>query len=390
MMHRLLHLFLASTLICSSQTVGQPLPAWEDGQLDIHHIHTGRGDSAILLLPDGTSLLIDAGDGAPQEPWRTTPAAPDASRPAGEWIARYVQRVSPTNKIDYALFTHFHADHVDGFRDLADSIEIGTVLDRGWPSYDAVLPPRAERVESYVDEVRRTAQSGDLRAERFEPGRKDQITLLRQPETYPSFEVRNLAANGVVWTGSGDSVEDRLPNLDTLAKDDWPHENLLSAAMRLSYGEFDYYSGGDLEGVPNPGYPAWQDLEAPVAAAAGAVDVATLNHHGYRDATTEAFVRALQARLWIVQVWHVSHPGWSVLDRLHSERLYPGPRDVLATAVMPANRQMIGPLAERHLSDAGHIVIRVAPGGAEYHAIIVDDSTESMTVRAIHGPFRSR
>jgi hypothetical protein len=41
---------LFTTLVFSfskvwSQAVTQPLPAWQEGQLDIHHINTGRGNA---------------------------------------------------------------------------------------------------------------------------------------------------------------------------------------------------------------------------------------------------------------------------------------------------------------------------------------------------------
>ncbi len=42
--------------------IAQKLPDWEEGMMDIHHINTGRGDAAFLILPDGTTFLIDAGD----------------------------------------------------------------------------------------------------------------------------------------------------------------------------------------------------------------------------------------------------------------------------------------------------------------------------------------
>ena len=39
------------------------------GTLDIHHISTGRGNATFFVLPDGTTLLVDAGaagDGLPE------------------------------------------------------------------------------------------------------------------------------------------------------------------------------------------------------------------------------------------------------------------------------------------------------------------------------------
>ena len=69
------------------------------------------------------------------------------------------------------------------------------------------------------------------------------------------------------------------------------------------------------------------DVETAVAQVAGPVSVAALNHHGYFDADGEAFVRAMRARVWVLQSWHASHPALATLDRLYSPILYSGPRD---------------------------------------------------------------
>ena len=36
------------------------LPPWQEGCLDIHLINTGKGESTFYILPDGTTMLIDA------------------------------------------------------------------------------------------------------------------------------------------------------------------------------------------------------------------------------------------------------------------------------------------------------------------------------------------
>ena len=41
---------------------GRTLPAWSEGYLDIHTISTGRGECLLLILPDGTSIVVDAGE----------------------------------------------------------------------------------------------------------------------------------------------------------------------------------------------------------------------------------------------------------------------------------------------------------------------------------------
>src|SRR3984957_18753104 len=110
---------LAVSLLCVASTssawaqsegeIGVPLPAWTPGMLDIPQIATGRGNAALFVLPDGTTLLVDtgaAGDGIPE-----TDPHPDASRSPGSWIVRYLRRHGVTG-LDYALITHFHADHM--------------------------------------------------------------------------------------------------------------------------------------------------------------------------------------------------------------------------------------------------------------------------------------
>lgn len=92
---------------------------------------------------------------------------------------------------------------------------------------------------------------------------------------------------------------------------DYATENQSILGIRVSYGA---YTGGDIPGMVRPGYPAWQDIETPVAQAVGAVEVAAVNHHGNRDSTNAFFVSALQPRLWILQVWSSDHPGHDVLD----------------------------------------------------------------------------
>ena len=43
----------------------QQFPAWQEGEMEIHHIYTGRGESNFMIFPDGTSLLVDVGDWDP-------------------------------------------------------------------------------------------------------------------------------------------------------------------------------------------------------------------------------------------------------------------------------------------------------------------------------------
>jgi beta-lactamase superfamily II metal-dependent hydrolase len=366
---------------------GEPFPRWTPGTLDIHQINTCRGNAAFLMLPDGTTMVVDAGNGGNLPP-RGTPPKPDASRPPAEWIARYVRAMGAA-QIDYGYLTHFHDDHLGAMVALARQVPIRTMVDRAWPNYDYPATDHNEFKNTGFAEYRAFLDSGSTRAARFQPGRNDQIVLTREQAKYPEFQVRNIAANGEVWTGAGAVTRRHFPPLDTMARSEWPTENMCSQAIRLSYGSFDFYTGGDMPGTPRPGYPAWHDVETPVAAAVGPVEVAVVNHHGNRDSTNAAFVSTLRPRLWIIPVWSSDHPGHDVLDRMYSARLYPGLRDVLATNMIEANRIVIGPLLDRLASAQGHIVVRVAPGGGSYRVMILDDSAETYRVIKALGPFVS-
>src|SRR5580692_10858603 len=95
---------------------GDMLPAWVPGTLDIHQIVTGRGNAAFMMFPDGTTLLLDAGDAGDTEYDRLHPSdadqRPDSSRTPAQWITRYIRHMAgPDARLDYAVITHFHPDH---------------------------------------------------------------------------------------------------------------------------------------------------------------------------------------------------------------------------------------------------------------------------------------
>ena len=222
-----------------AQTVGEPLPAWTPGVLDIHQISTGRGNAALLVFPDGTSLLVDAGDGNPEPPTGAN-RVPDGTRSAGEWIARYARRMlshQADPAIDYGLVTHFHGDHMGslgpatpaepdgayqltGFTAVASHTPIRTMLDRGWPDYAYPRPlgnPMMDNYRAFLD-TERTRRG--MTVERVEPGRANQIVLRHDPDRYPNFTVRNVATNGEVWTGAGDGTRHHFPALADIPPED--------------------------------------------------------------------------------------------------------------------------------------------------------------------------
>lgn len=419
-MTRMKNTFLALALLAGSAAahaqaiapeVGKPLPAWSKGELDIHHINTGRGDALFFVLPDGTTMMEDFSGKTVEKPPFSLPTKPDASRPPGEWVARYVQRTLPTGAkgIDYAVISHFHGDHMgaiakdsplakngayqlSGITEFTEHLPIAKVLDRGWPDYAYPAPLDNPTVANYRKFLAWQVANSKLQVERFAPGRNDQIALLHDAGKYPTFEIRNLYSNGILWSGAGTTTRNLFPPLSGIGKDDYPIENNLSNVFVIHYGKFDYFSGGDLsnnDAETNSTPPAWTDVEAAVGRAAGPVDAMKANHHGSWDANSVAFLAALQPRVVVVTARGEGHPAVNTWKHLSSTKVWPGARDIFITNVGPATAQTSYGILDDAKSSQGHVVIRVAPGGGSYRVFVLDDSDERMRIKAVFGPYRS-
>ena len=388
--------------------VGRPLRPWRRGGLDIHHIATGRGDAALVIGPDGTSLMIDAGASATPPP-ASLDIRPGPERRAGEWISRYARRhltATGEARLDAFLVSHLHPDHVgdvgpdtppapsgayklSGVSDVAAALPIDLLVDRDYPDYAFPKPWDAPFARNYVAFVHERVRAGG-RVERFQVGAADQFGLRRNPAAFPTFEIRNLAANGEVWTGRGTETHRLFPPVEDLPAADLPDENACSTAIRVRYGAFAYFAAGDLTSNTFDGALPWRDVETPAARVAGSVDVAVAAHHGMFDATGADVVRALRPRAWIVQGWHAAHPSTDALERMLSQRLYAGPRDVFATGLSPANELAHKWLTDRLAARGGHVVVRVAPGGESYRVVVTDNRDEADRVLSISGPWPSQ
>ena len=85
--------------------------------LQVYFIDVDGGQSTLFVTPEGKSLLIDTG-------WAGNNGL-DAGR-----IAAAAKDAGVT-KIDYLLFTHYHADHIGGLPELLARMPVGTFIDHG-------------------------------------------------------------------------------------------------------------------------------------------------------------------------------------------------------------------------------------------------------------------
>ena len=93
-----------------------------DGNLRVDFLDVGQGDSALVTMPDGTTLLVDSG-GRP-----SFPVASDSARRIGETVVSEYLWWRGLSEIDYAVATHADADHIEGFSDVLRNFPVKAVL----------------------------------------------------------------------------------------------------------------------------------------------------------------------------------------------------------------------------------------------------------------------
>ncbi len=111
--------FAALLFVCSCEAQPQPtntpavtsmstdLPSEND--LKVHFINVGQGDSSFIEFPDGSTMLIDAGE-----------------REYGSVVLSYIRSLG-YDHIDYLVATHPHSDHIGGMHEVVEGTNIGAV-----------------------------------------------------------------------------------------------------------------------------------------------------------------------------------------------------------------------------------------------------------------------
>jgi hypothetical protein len=282
-------------------------------------------------------------------------------------------------------------------------------MDRGWPDYEYPFDMRTkasnyDAVSNYVTAVKWHVAEKGLVAERFKAGSRDQIVMKHKPSDYPGFVVQNIAVNGEIWNGGASTdatatfpplSEIQVANPKSVGNaDNCPEENHCTCVLKVSYGSFDFFEGGDAQYDGMSSFP-WKDMETPVALVTGPVDVMKADHHGVTNTNGYGYVaknghvceamKYLNPRCWIVNSWTDGHPRQPVYEGVCS--YVPG-ADVFITnscSAMTSYKNW-----NRVKSSDGHIVVRVEKGGAHYSIYTLTDSDGKKTIKHIAGPYSSR
>lgn len=397
-------LFSGCVSVPCPDEVGAVYPGWAPGELDLHFIHTGRGENAFYLLPDGTTVVNDCGDyyytkDLDRVPWE--PKGMDHLLGA-EIVARYIRRLTDAKRLDYALVSHWHSDHtgepslgsrttadgrkVCGLALLGEEFEFGRFYDHQFPfvgKYAGSIDREGlEMIEAWL-------KAKNVPREPFKVGALNQIKLQHDPagRYADSFSIRNICANAVCWTGKGEENFDYgAVHAKATGKELIPNQNALSMGFVIEYGKFRFWTGGDvstkLKGADGKDFN-WEEV---VGKAVGKVNVCKTNHHAWKDAMSKEFVAAVQAQAYISCVWCQRHILDDNMPFISSRALYPGERRVYPTHVpwWPRREWPKADWWKDVIPKGGHIVVKVAPGGRSYKIYVLDSETESLRINSVY------
>ncbi|MCF0174567.1 MAG: hypothetical protein HUJ95_04420 [Bacteroidales bacterium] len=363
--------------------VGKPLPQWKAGYLDIHAINSGRGECTLVIMPDGTTMMIDAGEYCDKQKDYVKRKPSKEVRPYKVYVdyARHFLPAVCCDSLDYFLLTHYHMDHIGhnekafstdpdggykltGVTAVYSELPFRHLVDRSYPDYSEAInaPGTDDDFDFYKDFVKYSTENRGLVAEKFELGSTSQFGA-KYDTTYNCI-VSNLAANGAVWTGEKAIQTEKC------------RENGLSCGIRIDYGRFGYWTSGDLNHTP---------AVKLTSKYVGKVDAMKCLHHMSNTKQVLSEAKKLKPKVIVTQNFYVrkDQPNQEIIEALAPKY------DLFFTNIDKSLVNDNPELYEQCKSLEGHIVIRVFPGGKRFFVYVLDDVKPGYRVKAIYGPYNS-
>ncbi|MGI8734117.1 MAG: ComEC/Rec2 family competence protein [Pyrinomonadaceae bacterium] len=254
-----------------------------DGKLRIDFLDVGQGDAALVTMPDGTTLLVDAGG---QQKFSAKKPEVDEEkfakdvRGVGEAVVSEYLWWRGLDHVDYLLATHADADHIGGLNDVARNFQVRSALVARTPAND---PEYAEFAATLNDQG-------------------IPVTLIGADD---QLEFGKTKAR-VLWPPPSRSVQAQSFNDDSIV-------------LRLELGKLSILLLGDIE---SDGEAALlEGLKRNHLESELRVEVVKVAHHGSRTSSIESFVDAARPKLAVISVGRDSmfgHPHAPVVERWRS------------------------------------------------------------------------
>lgn len=287
-----------------------------DGELQVHIMDVGQGDSILILFPDGKDMLIDCANYNNASAYRTETLA-------------YIDKYVTDGQLDYLMLTHCDGDHVYFMDEVLEKYDVDTVFmpnvlaepsgtqssDRLQAEIDAL---DQNKVGMFTDE---DTVDSNAYAEFF-------IAALSEPECEIVLNVDpDEDTNSIVITdgtklsdGTYDGATYMLtfycPTEEYYATTDLSsaeEKNAISPIGILEYNDVRIVLTGDSNEINEPTF---------VDRIGGSLDcdVLKVGHHGSETSSTEEFLDAINCEYAVISCNAdgntFSHPRQVTLDRL--------------------------------------------------------------------------
>ena len=233
--------------------------------LQVYFIDVDGGQSTLFVTPAGKSLLIDTG-------W-----AGNNGLDAGRIVA--AANDAGVTRIDYLLFTHYHADHIGGLSELLARMPVGTFIDHG---PDSPTDPTTKKAYPAYQALLANGHYGHI-----------------TPKPGDALPIPGIKA--VVISSNGELLNHALPGAgqpnayckDSESRKEDQTDNARSLGTLFTFGKTTILDLGDLT------WDKEMQLMCP-ANRVGKVDILVVSHHGLFQSSSPALVDAIAPRIAIM------------------------------------------------------------------------------------------
>jgi beta-lactamase superfamily II metal-dependent hydrolase len=249
--------------------------------LEIHQINVGWGSAVLIRGPDGTSILMEAGNTG------------DGTR----YVVPYLISVglNPLTGLTYTIAGHQHCDHIGGMDEVIAA------------GYNV-------RVRNYYNGSNTTSSCVTQWSAAAATTAAGALAVPAVGATIPlgsGARLTFIAVNGTIIGGGQVAVSD---------------ENDRSIGVLVQYGGFDYLwasdlGGGDADKLCTGRSTDQRDVESTLIRAispggaaplisAGGIDVLHVNHHGSESSTNAVYMNLARPQVALISTGAGQTPGW--------------------------------------------------------------------------------
>lgn len=243
-------------------------PVERDG-LEVRYLDVGQGDCALIMLPDGKNVLIDAG--------------PNSS---ADYVVDYLRNAG-IERIDFLIATHPHEDHIGGMDEVINNFEIGRIY-----------APKLEQSDESLDSDTESSKSAAVTTKTYE-------SFLKAVSD-KGLKIINGKGGTHIYFSLSLTIDLIAPN-----NDEYSDVNNYSLVVQMKYGQQSFLFMGDAES-----YSEQEILDGGYNLKS---DIIKIGHHGSSSSTSKAFIEKVEPRYAVISCGEgnqYGHPHTETLKTL--------------------------------------------------------------------------